>query len=166
MVEIKFEIDGIMPAISKILDGLDDGMEEIAEYALEHSQQERDGWPGSRGVPTDRGMLKGSGHVKRNSEMNYSLLYEEPYAADVEYGSGPRPDVTASDLVGWVHRKLDIPLTEKGKGKAWGIAANLARRIQQKGTVPQPYVKPAFDAVVEEAPRILVNSVSRRIERA
>jgi|TARA_Y100000310_G_scaffold342086_1_gene443706 hypothetical protein len=163
--KVVFSID-IQNANEAILKALKSGIETVAERAFELSQRERKGWPGKTGTPVYTGILKGSGQVIQKSDVEYVLTYGEgaEYAALIEYGSGPRPGFKAGSIVTWVHRKLNIAKTKKGKNHAWAIATNIAKKIRSKGNTPQPYVRPAFDEVLPEVDGIMKRAVEKELK--
>jgi len=118
-------------------------------------------------VPVDEGMLKKSGHVERKF-MNKWVVYDAPYAEYVEYGTGPHwPPL--QPLVDWAHRVLGLPYARKKGERAKGFRAGkrlgfseaagmregtaeqvgflIAKKIAEKGTESQPYLRRALDEV-------------------
>lgn len=65
--------------------------------------------------------------------------YPAPHSWWVEYGTPPHP-VAASQLIGWVNRKLQLHGNE-----ALRVAYAIAAKIKKEGMPAHPFVRPAID---------------------
>lgn len=87
----------------------------------------------------DTGYLLRSGNFGKKDRF-YTIHYDAPYAEAIEKGTDPHK-VPPKVLEGWVRRKLKV----KDPKKVTSIAIAIARKIQARGTKPQPYVDPAIN---------------------
>lgn len=121
---------------------LDLGLDDVAEAVLSLSQDL---------VAVDEGMLKKSGHVE-SEFLEKHVAYDTPYAEDIEYGTDPHP-VPFSEIRAWVYRKrADFGLKET---EIDDVAYAIKKKIESKGTQPQPFLRPAFDEVDTQAAEII-----------
>lgn len=105
-----------------------------------------------------KGNLFGSIRSERrpsSSEARYRIVADVPYAAFVEFGTGPRADPTAPlkfqfaapshtpeltrDITAWVMTK-PVFFGPRTEAVAWAITKSIA----QKGTHPKPFMRPAW----------------------
>ncbi len=75
---------------------------------------------------------------------SYTVTVEAPYASYIEYGTDPHPvsKEGIKKLTNWAHNKLSISYDE-----AESVAYAIANKIRTQGTDPQPFFRPAIDAV-------------------
>lgn len=87
----------------------------------------------------DTGFLLRSGSVGKENRF-VTIHYDAPYAEAIEKGTDPHK-VSPKMLEGWVRRKMKI----KNPAKVRSIAIAISKKIQARGTKPQPYVDPAIN---------------------
>ncbi len=75
-----------------------------------------------------------SGGIKEEADA-ITIFYDAPYASDIDEGTKPH-FVSAKVLEGWVRRKIN-PGSEK---KVKSISFAIAKSIEKRGTVPQPFM--------------------------
>lgn len=90
-----------------------------------------------------------------DSYTSYQIVADVPYAAFVEFGTGPRGDPTAplrfqfaspshtpeltQDILSWVMTK-PMFFGTRSQSTAWAIA----QKIAEEGTRPKPFLRPAW----------------------
>lgn len=118
------------------------GLTDVAEAVFSRSQEL---------VAVDEGMLKKSGHVE-HGDLEKSIVYEMPYAEDIEFGTDPHMP-PFEQIWGWVHRKrADLGVKPSDVDK---VAKAVQKKISERGTEPQPYLRPAFDEIEPRAADII-----------
>lgn len=102
-------------------------------------------------APKDLGVLGGSiAYEVLGEPLNLEGRVFSPlaYAPVMEFGRRPgAPPPPPGALLGWMYRHGMDPNPESEKALRWSIAI--------KGIAPHPFLRPAFDDTVEEAPGIL-----------
>ena len=121
---------------------LDEGLTDVAEAVFTRSQEL---------VAVDEGMLKKSGHVE-DAYLEKDIVYDAPYADDIEFGTDPH-EVPFENIYDWVNRKrADFGIKPSA---VYIVAKNVRQKILERGTDPQPYLRPAFDEVEVRAAEII-----------
>ena len=82
-------------------------------------------------------MLSGSIREEKGSII---IEYDAPYAAAVNNGSKPH-GMNSKLLEGWVRRKINPGSEQEVKS----IAFLIARKIKQRGTIPNPFLDKAIE---------------------
>ena len=137
---IKVEVDP--HATDDFLSRLDAGLTDVAEAIFSRSQEL---------VAVDEGMLKKSGHIV-DEFLDKSVAYDILYAGDVEFGTDPHTP-PFEEIRGWVHRKRsDLGVKPKDVDS---VARAIQLKISERGTQPQPYLRPAFDESSIQADEII-----------
>lgn len=124
--------------LAKEMEQLDSAMEKFIEQAgtiagIELKQEAR------HNTPVDTGALRKSITEKVSKiESGVSILVQpsEPYAYGVEFGQPPGTYVSPEALKPWARRH----------GMSESAAYAISRKIMAKGTDPQPFLFPAFEA--------------------
>lgn len=127
-----------------------------------------------------KGNLAGSIYMRTDASTRpmstYRVVADVPYAAFVEFGTGPRgdpsappkfqfgtpnhtPELTAS-IMSWVMTK-PMFFGPRTPGVAWGIA----KTISAIGTNPHPYMRPAWHAAKHQLIREARLGVKRAVRR-
>jgi len=119
-------------------------------------------------VAVDESTLKKSGHIERKF-MNKAIIYDAPHAEYLEYGTRPHwPPI--QPIVDWCHRVLNLPYATKKADRTRGFRAGkrlvfseasgakegtaeqvgflIARKIAEKGTEPQSYLRKSLEEVI------------------
>ena len=89
---------------------------------------------------SDTGFLMGQANVNR-SFLEKKIVYSAPYAMSIEFGSQPHV-VPFNAIFQWAQRKLGM-----SKKAAYPFARNVVRKIAERGTVAQPFLRPAIEEV-------------------
>lgn len=128
-------------AEKEVLDKIDAALDDIVDFAFEKSQES---------CPVDEATLKKSGRIER-LYLNKKIIYDAPHAAYLEFGTRPHMPPVAP-LIAWAKRVLRVSDAE-AKSIGWAIA----KKIAEKGTEPQPYLRPGVDYAVPKAEEIFRN---------
>jgi len=109
-------------------------LNELCEYTFARSQENLLSFGAS-----DTGFLLKSGRRDISGKKKF-IIYDAPYAADVEYGTRPHfPPVEA--IQAWVKRKLHV----KDEKKSKEIAFSICQAISVHGTKARPYIRNALN---------------------
>lgn len=128
-------------AEKEILGKIDAAMDDLVDFAFEKSQEL---------CPVDEATLKKSGHIEREF-LKKTIIYDTPYATYIEFGTRPHfPPV--KPLQEWAKRVLRLSDAE-AKSAGWAIA----KKISERGTEPQPFLRPAIDYTVVKAEELFRN---------
>ena len=125
--------NNILLAAKKIEEGTDQALDNLIDLIFMISQDQ---------VPRDEATLAKSAEPILREHLRKEVVYRALHARFVEYGTDPREKLPPVDVIErWVIRK---GIERKGKASrqaAWGIA----KFIQQHGTEPHPYLRPAVN---------------------
>lgn len=125
--------------LKNVNEWLDKRLEEMAQFVFTRSQENI-----VAAETSDTGILLKSGYVRKTTKNIMEIGYLAPYAGYVEYGTRPHP-MDPHRLVGWVKRKLGVTEAE-----ALNVAYAIATKIRMKGTVPQPFFRPALHETLKK----------------
>ncbi len=146
-INIKVKRTHNKEAEQELWQGIDRGMEDLADYIFARSQEI---------VPVNEGLLKKSGHVEREY-LRKRIEYDALYAVFVEFGTRPHHlpvKAINEDLTRWC--RLVLGLSEKeANAAAWAIAKKIAR----EGTEAQPFLRPSIDFAKVKATSIIKNAM-------
>lgn len=113
-------------------------------------------------APVDRGILRGSIFTRVTPGVGPVLVEglvatgrQAPYAEDVERGTPPHWITDIDALKGWARRKLG------NENRAYAVRHSIAKR----GTLPQPYLMPAAEAIEPQVPGIMNAAVAVAVRR-
>ncbi len=91
---------------------------------------------------SNEGFLLKSGSVIQKGDLHFQIIYNAPYAEAIEYGTDPHMPPVAP-IERWVRKKLLIQNPKEARSIAWAVA----KAIKKQGTQPQPFIRPAIQAV-------------------
>jgi adenylate cyclase class IV len=134
MIEIKLRIE---EATKEVLDLAMKDVEDFMEYVGNQAQNNLD-----KHGTTDTGMLKKSKDVYQSGEYEFTCEFNSPTGIWIEYGTQPHPvsEEGRRSIEKWARRKLGLS-DEEAERASYAICW----KIRQKGTEPQPFLRPAIE---------------------
>lgn len=121
-------IEVFLKEVDKLLDNFADRIFELSQDNL------------IRQGKVDTGTLLKSGNVNKEF-LEKTITYSAPYADIIEYGRNPGQIPYSKWLHKWVRRKLGI----RNEAEIKRVAFAIAKSIEQRGIMPSPYIRPAFE---------------------
>jgi uncharacterized protein YjiS (DUF1127 family) len=150
-IDIEIKLPNLDPLKSKIIKAIDKGLDDLADYIFQRSQEL---------CPMDEGRLKDSGIVRKD-HLSKVVGYAAPHSIWLEFGTGPHTP-PLEPLRKWVWRKRkDLGISEKQVER---VARRIQKKIAKEGTEPQPYLRPAFDEGMQAAVDILAGHIRDEIK--
>ncbi len=138
----------------KLVDAMDNSAKDAAYLAVREMKKNL---KEEKSIYTGR--LWDSIQAERFRPMLWAVGSNAKYMWYVEYGTRPhRPPL--KPIWEWVRLKNKM-YGEKGAQRAYPIARAVQAIIEQKGTQPHPFIRPAYEKVQQEIKKIAMKHLSK-----